>query len=610
MLGLTWFVKTFGSSRWFHPLLLLVWVAVGAFLRYCRLTAKAPWADEFSTVIFSLGHSFQTVPLDRAIALDVLLQPLQPDSVTGIGDVIHHLLKESNHPPLYFVLAHLWMGLFPTEGGIVSMWAARSLPALLGVASIPAMFGLGCLAFRSRLVGMSCAVMMAVSPFGVFLAQEARHYTLAVLFVIGSLCCLIVAARAIEHRTPLPIWVGLSWVVINTLGVATHYFFAIALCAEAIVLLVLAWRQNRNRRSSPLWLPKPWLRLYLVAAGTLAGSLVWLPVLQSNYSSELTHWIYDRKPFSSWIEPIGRVIAWAITMLVSLPMEITTLPLAIVIASGLVTVIFLVWALPILWSGFKLQKLQTDTRLSVQVLGIFVVGVLVLFLVITYGAGADLTLAPRYQFVYFPAAIALLGAALATYWDTPILGTPDKSAPALSQPSVVRPFKRGGKKAVMLIWLMGVMGGLTVAWNLGYLQSLRPELLVKVIQNISNSPVLIATTYKHHGQTGRMMGLAWEFKRLDHSDSPASRETASPQFLLAKERKASQASQNPAITLQETVAGLPRPLDIWLVNFHAGVELQQQNCFPVSQPLPKLDSYWYRLYRCPALNSKGLGTGG
>jgi uncharacterized membrane protein len=231
---------------------------------------------------------------------------------------------------------------------------------------------------------------------------------------------------------------GLTWVGINTLGVATHYFFTLTLCAEALVLLVLAWRYSKKEREQdrslfsprlfsqnqtqlkPQFSSKPWKRLFLIAAGTLTGSLVWLPVVQANHASDskLTDWIYDGDPLESVVEPIGRVLAWGVTILVSLPMELTTLPLAIVIASGIGTVIFLFWALPILSRGLKLQKSQLDSHLSVQVLSTFIIGSLVLFFIITYGLRADLTLAPRYQFVYFPAAIALLGAILATLWDT------------------------------------------------------------------------------------------------------------------------------------------------------------------------------------------------
>lgn len=639
-------VKTVVGSRWFHPLLLLLWVAVGAGLRVLRLTSKAPWTDEFSTIVFSLGHTFDTVPLDRAIAINTLLQPIQPDTTTGMGDVIHHLLTKSNHPPLYFVLSHLWMRLFPLEDGFVSMWAARSLPAVFGTLSIPAMFGLSILAFRSRLVAQIAAAMMAVSPFGIFLAQEARHYTLAILFVIASICCLIVAVQGIRHRTALPIWLGLTWVIVNILGVATHYFFTFTLCAEVLVLLTVAWGQRKREGENSITQPqdgeqtftlklppatstslkkttlestqtlsppllrhshaktdsqiisRPWWRIFCVAAGTVAGSLVWLPALQSNYNYDLTHWIYDGDPLKRWLEPIGRVLAWLITTIVALPMETAALPVGVAIASGVVTVIFLLWALPILWSGLKLERCQPDTRLNLQLLGGLIIGALMLFFGITYTLGADLTLAPRYQFVYFPAAIALLGFALATSWNRSSQEANSiRVQPWRSPANVVRRFTSGGKTAVVLIWLMGLLGGVTVTWNLSYLQSIRPDFLVKVIHNVSDSPVLIATTHQHHGHTGRMMGLAWEFKHHERSGLLTSPKTVSPQFLLAHAELDSQ-GKNPTITLQETVAQLPRPLDVWLVNFHAGVELTQQNCFRASQRLPKLDSYWYRLYRC------------
>ncbi len=157
-------------------------MGIGAVLRLIHLTTQPLWTDEFSTIVFSLGHSFQTVPLNQVISPETLLQPLRVDPSGSIEDVLHHLMAESTHPPLYFVLANGWMRLFPPQDGLVSPWASRSLPALFGVAAIPAMFGLGWIAFRSRLVGQLAAALMAVSPFGIYLSQDARHYTLAVLW--------------------------------------------------------------------------------------------------------------------------------------------------------------------------------------------------------------------------------------------------------------------------------------------------------------------------------------------------------------------------------------------------------------------------------------------
>ena len=101
--------------------LLLLWLLIGIVLRLTNLAAKPPWTDEFCTLVFSLGNSFRSVPLDRAIDQDVLLQPLQPNPHAGITDVVKNLLSESNHPPLYFILAHWWMQRLSTDAvGLVS----------------------------------------------------------------------------------------------------------------------------------------------------------------------------------------------------------------------------------------------------------------------------------------------------------------------------------------------------------------------------------------------------------------------------------------------------------------------------------------------------------
>ena len=278
-------------------LLLLLWTAIAFILRFGNLDSKPLWTDEFSTLVFSLGNSFRGVQLDRAIDLSTLLQPLQLRPGAGIADVLNHLLLESNHPPVYFMLAHWWMRLFgPTEDSLV--WIGRALPALLGVISVPAIYFLGKFAFSSRLVGQCAAAMMAVSPYGIYLAQEARHYTLGILLVITSLFCLALAAKKLQQRAPLPIWAVLLWVVVNCLGTAVHYFFVLTLCAEAIALIAVIWQQFKgklpidNSQQPNIWQFQILGRLFSVAMGTLAGGLVWLPVFLSNkYGSELTNWI-------------------------------------------------------------------------------------------------------------------------------------------------------------------------------------------------------------------------------------------------------------------------------------------------------------------------------
>lgn len=570
---------------WFHPLLNLMWLFIGINLRLANLTAKPPWTDEFSTLVFSLGNTFLSVPLDQAIAPDVLLSPLQPNPAASVGDVIHNLVTQDTHPPLYFVLAYLWMKLFPSEGGLVSLFAARSLPAIIGAASIPCAYVLGRVAFRSPLVGHLAAAMMAVSPYGIFLAQEARHYSLAALWVTASLTCLVIATRHIQNRTPLPMWVAVSWVEINALGLATHYFFTLTLCTEAVVLIFLAWLQLQTSTKFSLFFSPPWRRIYAVAIGTSVAGLIWLPIfLENRNRSNLTEWIQGSRVGLDWLSPIFQALGTLIAMISLLPVESSQI--LVVIPSGLVMLIFFIWAVPILLRGIKIQLQQPESRIMIQVFIGVVVSAIALFFIFTYFLGIDLTRGARYNFVYFPAIIILLGASLAVCWHPPkeLIGR-EQGKNGIKE---IGRWGINGKKAVMLIWLMGFVSAITVICNLGYQKYYRPDLFVQLIQQISPVPVLIATSHKTHVHTGEMMGVARELKVANSSQNPL--------FLLAHQ---DQDPNTSTIALENTLKKLPRPFDLWLVNFHAPLAETVKTCvMSNTQSLPRVNGYEYELYHC------------
>ena len=585
-------------------LLLFLWTAIAFILRFANLDSKPLWTDEFSTLVFSLGNSFRGVQSDRAIDLSTLLEPLQLGAGADTGDVLRNLLLESNHPPVYFMLAHWWMRLFgPTEDSLV--WIGRALPALLGVISVPAIYFLGKFAFSSRLVGQCAAAMMAVSPYGIYLAQEARHYTLGILLVIASLFCLALAAKKLQQPAPLPIWAVLLWVVVNCLGIAVHYFFALTLCAEAIALIAVIWQQFNGKLPIENNQPNIWQfqilgRLFSVAMGTLAGGLVWLPVFLSNkYGSELTNWIVSGdRTFLNWINPIFQALAGWITVMSLLPVESQNL--AVVVVSAIAMTIFFILVLPILFSAFKNSLTTPDTRLGTVILCGFVLGAIFLFFSFAYILGIDLTRGARYNFVYFPGVILLLGATLAVIFNTPT---------AKSQWFNLRAIEVPGKKAVVLILAMGFFSGVTVNSNLGYRKYYKPDLLIPVIRELSKVPVLIATTQKTHVEIGELMGIGWEWQRSSATDFVADvtdvtdvrkkeevKAFDSPLFLLANQRR--DAPEIAAGTLDKTLSQLERPLDLWLVNFRAPVNLEAQKCQVESRKLPAVDGYDYQVYHC------------
>ncbi|MBD2310442.1 glycosyltransferase [Desertifilum sp. FACHB-1129] len=554
-------------------LLLFGGFVLGLSLRLIALTAKSPWTDEFSTMAFSLGHGFTSVPLDRAISLSALMQPLQSDPATQASDVVTRLLSESNHPPLYFVLAHWWMQAFPLKDQDSLLMAARLFPALLGALSIPAMFGLGWLAFRSRLVALFCAMAIALSPYAIFLAQEARHYTLSILLAIASLACLASAVRHLYRHQPLPLSLAWVWVAINWIGIATHYFFSLTLAAQAMALVPLVWQQRFKWQLSEL---QGWLG---VAIASGVGGLIWLPVWRNGLGSELTAWIaQDSRTGFEWLQPIFQLIAAWLTMISLLPVEADSLP--VVLVSGAIMISFFLWLLPILLGALKILWRSPATQGMTQLFGGFVLSAIALFLGITYVFGIDLTRGARYNFVYFPGVILLVGACLALCWKLPKLTSQWFRLPRC---------RMSGKLMVILVGVMGLASSLTVVGNLGYQKYYRPDLFVPqmVAAREADAAILVATTHRTHVQVGEMMGIAWEVERQQVSEPP--------QFLLAHEISDPQAPQQ---VLQDALTQLPRPLDLWLVNFRVPVELTSQNCVADSAITASVDGYQTQLYRC------------
>ncbi len=558
------------DRKWLHILLLSGWLVIGVGLRFAHLEEKSLSSIEVSTLGFSLGRGFQEVPLERVISLDTLLSPLQSFPTTSWREVVARLASESNHPPLYFLLTHWWLNLLELQGESALVWEGRSLSAIFGAASIPAIFGLGWLAFRSLLVGQIAAALMAVSPYGIYLAQEARHYTLTILWIIASLSCLFVAISSVERRTHLPISIACIWIVVNSLGIATHYFFALALCAEGCVISAFWLRDCYSSKSFP---GGYWWRIYAVIAGTASGCLVWFPAVTSTSHNELTDWIATDFDLDEIWQPIPRLLGWWITMAFLLPVEGTNLPVTLL--SGLVLLTVLLWVFPALIRGWRTQIASLSSRLAMQVLGGFLVGAIAIFLVIIYGLAKDLSLAARYHFVYFPALIVLLGAVLAICW----------------QESNGRNWQARGKKVVVAILVMGLLGALTVTSNYGYQKSQRADLLADYIQARSPMPVSIAMTYETHAELRKLISVGMEFERSQDKG-------IKPKFLLVQRKKDGSQTLPPSLTT--ALEQISQPLALWAVDLKIDSrELEALNCEEEKASHPHISGYKYQLYHCP-----------
>ncbi|HEY9665775.1 MAG TPA: glycosyltransferase family 39 protein [Coleofasciculaceae cyanobacterium] len=376
-------------------------IALGAALRFWNLDLKPLWLDEVLTALLSLGHRYKDVPLDVVFSPSTLqeLFTLQPN--LSCSDIAQALATESTHPPLFFCLMHQWLNWVEPLQEPLS-WKLRALPALFGVGAIASLYFLNRIAF-SPTAGLMGAAFMAVSPFAVYLSQEARHYTLPMVLIILALLGLVQIQQTLYTRQQLPrpiIWV--LWGIVNSIGCYVHYFFILAFIAQLLTLTGLMYWHRRV-------VPKgSWVAVTLVVIGVAISYLPWLPVLLGSVGRSETGWL----PKPENLAPLFQTLVGWLSMVIALPIE--EQPIWIQIPSVLLTVVFGVWVAQQSIRGLKRLWKQQETHIATFTLLCFTVCVLLQFVAIIYLLGKDITVAPRYNFVYYPAVCALLGASFAS----------------------------------------------------------------------------------------------------------------------------------------------------------------------------------------------------
>ena len=180
----------------------------------------------------------------------------------SLGDVLSQVRSDAEiSPPLYFVLA--W-----GFGQLGSNPELIRLPALIaGLASIPLTFLLARRLFGHS-AGLVAAAIIALNPFMVFYATEARPYTLAIAFLLGSTLAMLVAAE----RRSLGWWAAYAALV--ALAMYSHYTAAFVLGAQ---LLWLLWARPEVRAPA----------IVATAAAALTY-LPWVPGVLDDYDSPTT----------------------------------------------------------------------------------------------------------------------------------------------------------------------------------------------------------------------------------------------------------------------------------------------------------------------------------
>jgi uncharacterized membrane protein len=211
-------------------------VLLGIVLRFTNLGKKIWGLDETFTALRISGHSeddaVRSLRRTDFITPATLLRyqrvdPRAPLSWTVLG-LLH---EEPQHPPLYYVVARAWARVIGDSPA-----ATRALPALIGVLCLPAMFWLARELFDDARAAWLATALLAVSPFFLLYAQEARQYSLWALLTLASSAALL---RALRTGTT-----G-DWAMYGLLLALSFYTFllaALVAVGHAIyVLLSVAW---------------------------------------------------------------------------------------------------------------------------------------------------------------------------------------------------------------------------------------------------------------------------------------------------------------------------------------------------------------------------------
>jgi 4-amino-4-deoxy-L-arabinose transferase-like glycosyltransferase len=214
-------------------------IALGAAVRFADLGLQSYHHDEVITVMRVIPGSF--------------------------GHMLHEVKASESNPPLYYALAWAWAKVFGT--GEVGL---RSLSALLGLLTVPVGYLIG-RQLSGRGAGLVLAAVVAVNPMLIWYSQEARSYSLLVLFCGLSLLFFL---RALDRGRGRDL--GL-WALCSALALCSHYFAFFLVALEAVWLLVAL--RGRLRVVAPA-----------VGAVALAGAAL-LPLIAAQVDPNHIGWI-------------------------------------------------------------------------------------------------------------------------------------------------------------------------------------------------------------------------------------------------------------------------------------------------------------------------------
>lgn len=254
-------------------LLIVGLILVGIYARCANLNEKVYTVDEVRGLMRASGYMeptlISTLYTGEVITASRLQQYQTPGLENSLGDALSSLANNPEHPPLYYLLMRFCLQLFQVP--VASRWLAVGLGLLI----LPAIYWLCLELFGAAAVGWSAIALIAVSPFHVLIAQEARQYTLLALLTAISSALLLRSLR--QNRWGY--W--LAYGITAALGMYSHLFFLWVLLTHGLYVLLVEHRLTQR-----------FLRYLAVSVGVGIAFLPWVWVVVTRLSrlEKTTRW--------------------------------------------------------------------------------------------------------------------------------------------------------------------------------------------------------------------------------------------------------------------------------------------------------------------------------
>jgi len=156
------------------------------------------------------------------------------------------------NPPFYFIFIKLWIRIFG-----ISEFALRLPSVLFSFGSLLITYLIGKELFGRR-VSFYALTIIGLSPFHLWYAQEARHYSFALLLGLTSSYFLLLWLKKRNLKYVL------LYALFSTLSIYTHYFCIFLVFSQILSALIFS---NLNWRKSllplfPLLFFLPWISIF------------------------------------------------------------------------------------------------------------------------------------------------------------------------------------------------------------------------------------------------------------------------------------------------------------------------------------------------------------